>query len=80
MSLPDHISARMRAATDELEARLAAENRIAIGDARWEPDNAGNYHLVVDSVPVNTVKILGKDEVLRLYRVAKGEISGLETP
>jgi hypothetical protein len=75
MAYSEHLQNKMGKALAELEARLRADNRVAIGEARWEPDL---YRLVVDSVPVNTVKLLGQARVLELYEQAKRETERAE--
>ena len=69
----EHLDAKIAAALADLENQLRSANRVAIGPPRWEPDDFGNMHFVVDSVPVNTVKLLGKDEVWRRYQQAVKE-------
>ena len=69
----DHLDTKINRALADLENQLRSQNRVAIGSPRWEPDEFGNMHFVVDSVPVNTVKLLGKDEVWRRYQQAVRE-------
>lgn len=74
MDLSDFTAKKMEAAMADLEEQLHRQNRVAIGNARWEPDESGALHLTVDSVPISTVTLLGRERVYELYQQALREI------
>ncbi len=57
---------------EQIDKKLDSLNRVRVGDFYWEPDEEGKLHLACDSAPVNSVKILGMERVLRARDAAKG--------